>query len=202
MENQYYYPINMVRPEPVNNGPVVGGIERGFVHDVNDLKPCWFGRVLRKLSYILGILGIVVLITWVAPNVYYLVSGNSKAIEVFKRPLVGFGGLGRDKPVVSTEAERIFQPAVDPSLPNEDRLRIPYIGLDTQIHEASLDNYEDALKAGVWRVTDFGTPWSRNKPTILVAHRYGYLAWSNFFRKKSSFYNLPKKLDQARYPYL
>jgi len=32
----------------------------------------------------------------------------------------------------------------------------------------------------------------RTKPTILAAHRFGYLAWSIPYRLKNSFYNLPK----------
>jgi sortase (surface protein transpeptidase) len=29
-------------------------------------------------------------------------------------------------------------------------------------------------------------------PIILAAHRYGYLAWTDLFRRQNSFYNLPK----------
>ena len=39
---------------------------------------------------------------------------------------------------------------------------------------------------------DFGTPLDRTKPVILAAHRFGYLAWTNLYRRKNSFYNLPK----------
>jgi sortase (surface protein transpeptidase) len=56
----------------------------------------------------------------------------------------------------------------------------------------SYENYEEALKVGVWRVPDFGTPYERKAPVILAAHRYGYLRWSVPYRLKNSFYNLPK----------
>ena len=39
---------------------------------------------------------------------------------------------------------------------------------------------------------DFGDPYNREKPTILAAHRFGYLAWSVKYRLANSFYNLPK----------
>jgi sortase (surface protein transpeptidase) len=45
---------------------------------------------------------------------------------------------------------------------------------------------------GVWRVQDYGSPYDRTNPTILVAHRFGYLKWSNQYRHENSFYNLPK----------
>ncbi len=69
---------------------------------------------------------------------------------------------------------------------------IKKIGVETNIHEASLESYEDALKKGVWRVPNFGTPLDTEKPTILVAHRFGYLNWEHDFREKNSFFNLPK----------
>jgi sortase (surface protein transpeptidase) len=69
---------------------------------------------------------------------------------------------------------------------------IPSIGVDTEIQEATLDNYEQALRKGVWRVSDFGAPGENGMPVIVAAHRYGYLAWSNSFRRENSFFNLPK----------
>jgi sortase (surface protein transpeptidase) len=88
--------------------------------------------------------------------------------------------------------DKTFQPRFDPKITKENRLKIPAIGVDTQIQEATAGNFEEALKKGPWRVSDFGTPAERAAPTILAAHRYGYLAWTNTFRRKNSFYNLPK----------
>ncbi len=39
---------------------------------------------------------------------------------------------------------------------------------------------------------DFGTAQERTNPMILVAHRFGYLAWSVPYRLQNSFFNLPK----------
>lgn len=85
-----------------------------------------------------------------------------------------------------------YAPPVDPRLPKTNHLIIPAIGVDTDIEEATIDNYESALKKGVWRVSDFGAPGDPGIPVILAAHRYGYLAWTNLYRRQNSFYNLPK----------
>jgi len=85
-----------------------------------------------------------------------------------------------------------YIPAFDSSLPLENRLSIPSIKVDTQIWEASLENHEEALKKGVWRANDASTPEDRQSPTILAAHRFGYLKWDNLYRRYNSFYNLTK----------
>jgi len=85
-----------------------------------------------------------------------------------------------------------YQPEVDPNLPLENKVVIPSLGVDTKINEAGYETFEDALTKGIWRVSDFGTPYLRRLPTILTAHRFGYLRWSNSYRRENSFYNLPK----------
>ena len=80
-------------------------------------------------------------------------------------------------------------PDVDPSLPSANGLIINKIGVRGEIHEG--DNWEEILKTGVWRVPNFGSPEEKGKPMILAAHRWGYLSWSNSFRKLNSFYSLP-----------
>jgi sortase (surface protein transpeptidase) len=85
-----------------------------------------------------------------------------------------------------------YQPAFDSKLPLGSYLEIPKTKVKTSILEASYEDHENALKKGVWRVGDFGTPDKREKPTILVAHRFGYVAWSNQYRRENSFFNLPK----------
>jgi sortase (surface protein transpeptidase) len=84
--------------------------------------------------------------------------------------------------------------------------------VDTILWEASYSDYESALKKGVWRVPDFKAPFdsAQGKPMILAAHRFGYLDWTQEYRLKNSFYELPKvkigdKIqviwDQHRYNY-
>ncbi len=80
-------------------------------------------------------------------------------------------------------------PDTDPSLPKENGLLIDKIGVKGEIHEGT--DWEEILKQGVWRVPEFGTPEDSSLPTILAAHRWGYLDWSAAFRKLNSFYSLP-----------
>ncbi|HTK03302.1 MAG TPA: sortase [Alphaproteobacteria bacterium] len=93
-------------------------------------------------------------------------------------------------PTIPTETSS-YQPAFNPRLSKTNHLVIPSIGVDTDLEEATYDSYEIALKKGVWRVSDFGSPEVSGVPTILAAHRFGYLAWSNKYRRENSFYNLP-----------
>jgi LPXTG-site transpeptidase (sortase) family protein len=84
----------------------------------------------------------------------------------------------------------ISLPAYNEYLPDGNWLVIPKIGVRTQINEASVEDHEEALKKGVWRTSDFAKPVDTGFPMILAAHRFGYLVWTNDFRKKNSFYNL------------
>lgn len=90
------------------------------------------------------------------------------------------------------KVEEITLPEKDLSLPKTPTLVIKKIGVETEIVEAPLDDYDFALDQGVWRVPNFGTPLEKTNPIILVAHRFGYVSWSQDFREKNSFYNLPK----------
>lgn len=85
-----------------------------------------------------------------------------------------------------------YKPIFDPTLPEINTLNINSVGIETEILEAMSDYYEDALRKGVWRVSDFGQPDLQDMPIILVAHRFGYLNWNTPYRLKNSFYNLPK----------
>ena len=82
------------------------------------------------------------------------------------------------------------QPDIDPSLPKENGIIIDKIGVQGLLHEGT--DWESILKLGVWRIPDFGSPEDNSTPIILAAHRWGYLSWSNAFRKLNSFFNLPK----------
>ncbi len=90
----------------------------------------------------------------------------------------------------------------DPSLPEGQYVAIPTLGIDTTVWEASSSAYEEALRKGVWRVPEFGTPdgvspsasSGQNNgrlPIILAAHRFGYVDWTQTYREKHSFYKLP-----------
>lgn len=100
------------------------------------------------------------------------------------------------QPINATELEieegnKYILPEKDLSLSAINSVSIDKIGVNTAILEQPQEKFEDALRVGVWRTPNFGTPLDRNMPIILVAHRFGYLNWDQAYRIKNSFYNLP-----------
>lgn len=137
---------------------------------------------------IVGISAAGIPLVWM---VWYQISPetSSALAAILKRPIVGF-----NQTLVTEgfkEAEP-YQPPVDPGLPTTNQIKIPAIGVETAIIEESVERYEEAFRQGVWRVPDFGDSFNREQPMILAAHRFGYLAWNNQYRRENSFYNLPK----------
>ncbi len=139
---------------------------------------------LKRISLTFAFLAIIFIAYTYGPSVVFYAQGIGSNPEASLTNEIKAEGE-RKKP-------SNYQPILNPQLPTENRLSIPSIGVDTAIGEAMTDNYELALKKGVWRVTDFGTASDRNLPFILAAHRFGYLAWTNSYRHYNSFYNLPK----------
>jgi sortase (surface protein transpeptidase) len=115
---------------------------------------------------------------------------SASYVQIFTKPTKTFGdnlmATGDKVP------EAPYQPVFDATLDREARLIIDEIGIDAKINESGESEVEEALREGVWRVTEFGTPYARKRPTILASHRFGFLEWTNEFRRANSFYNLPK----------
>lgn len=134
----------------------------------------------QKIALAFAGVGVLILAVYFVPSLISLANFNLSNKEVI---------------TLSEETESAVKrnlPEFNPSLPKTNHILVSSIGVDTDIEEATYDNYEAALKKGVWRVSNFGQPDLLGAPVILAAHRYGYLAWTNTFRHKSSFYNLPK----------
>lgn len=166
-------------------------------------------RQLKDISFILSYLGFllitagtILLLIPALPWVYYRVNVEATSDEV--ETLTGFIGIGAvigptpsvtqigtsPTPTVTKPPKPTFRlPAFDASLPSENTLKIPRIGVNTVLQEGN--DSKKALYRGVWRVPEFGTPLRNEDPIILAAHRYGYIEWSSAFRKSSSFANLP-----------
>jgi len=145
-------------------------------------------RFLQKTAKILFIVGGVLAVLAFAPGVIYSINPNAtQRISQLIR-----NTAKQEVPTTPTPDEPVYQPAFNPNLPEENRLIIASVKIDTSINEGDTENYEEALKKGVWRVPDFSTPYGRTASTILAAHRYGYLKWSIPYRLKNSFYSLPK----------
>ena len=157
---------------------------------VKTTKP--FGKIstsFLRLSKFSALIGIALILFFYTPRALAL--GESlvnTTFENFRMSNTEIQTLKSDLNV----SKSVYNPPFDPRLPSTNRLFIPSIGVTTGIQEATLTNYEDALKKGVWRVSDFGAPDVQKEPIILAAHRFGYLAWTDSYRHKNSFYNLPK----------
>jgi sortase (surface protein transpeptidase) len=141
-----------------------------------------------RLAKITALAGLAFLFISFAPSIWYSITsfGGFQTAQVLSQPLLD------ETREFNFTGQTTYLPRFDASLSQENRIKIPAIGVDTQVQEATADNFEEALKKGAWRVSDFGTPVDRNSPTILAAHRFGYLYWTNSFRRKNSFYNLSK----------
>lgn len=147
------------------------------------------GSLFTGVSRILAVLGLALILFSVVPGAVSWVSAQ------ITPPAANFRLSPADVKLLTVTGnvrERTNQPPLDPTLPLSNHLTIPSIGVDTDIQEAPYNDFEEALKKGVWRVSDFGAPPQEGTPVILAAHRFGYLAWTNEFRYKNSFFNLPK----------
>ena len=153
------------------------------------LKPNKVSSVFLLASRLFALAGIALIISFYSPNVLAWSQTVVSAVETnFKLNSSEVQSLKTTANIVRSA----YLPPLDPLLSKVNRIIIPSIGVDGDVHEATLDNYEAALKEGVWRVSDFGAPNDNSMPIILAAHRFGYLAWTNLFRRENSFYNLPK----------
>ena len=145
--------------------------------------------IFSKLSKFSALVGIALILFFYAPRV--LAFGESlvnTTFENFRMSNTEVQTLKSDLNI----SKPVYIPPFDPRLPTTNHLLIPTIGVTTDIQEATFIDYEDALRKGVWRVSDFGAPDVQKEPIILAAHRFGYLAWTDSYRRKNSFYNLPK----------
>ncbi len=151
-------------------------------------------KLILVLTKLFALIGLIFLLFSFLPSVWFKLTTK---VDDFSVSLLETA-LHEDKSANNKPLANIpdWQPSFKPQYSRETSLKIPSIGVDTIIQEAVVENYESALKKGVWRIPDFGTPAGRSKPMILAAHRFGYLEWSNQYRRKNSFFNLPKLKDK------
>ena len=162
-------------------GSTVPVAVRGFQGGVSSM--------FKKLSKLSALVGIALIISLAAPKA--LVWGK----DLISTTFANFQMSEKEVQTLQNDlnmSNSVNIPPFDAGLPKVNSLVIPSIGVDTEVQEATLNNYEDALRKGVWRVSDFGAPDTLGEPIILAAHRFGYLAWTNSYRHLNSFYNLPK----------
>lgn len=155
-------------------------------------RPSILARSVKKLAYLMGAIGAALIIGSYTPSIVN--SASSSLQSSYSNLIIGTPELDVEHVRAAQERAKstLYQPKIDKSLPYDSKIIISSIGVNTAINEANADNYEEALKKGVWRTPNYGTPYNRDLPLIVAAHRYGYLRWSNAYRKENSFYNLPK----------
>lgn len=173
---------------------------RGLIYSAvkSEAKPLKRGKPLASttmtvIANLVGLAGVILLLASFLPSLVYAITagGRDNTPKIIAQTV-------RDAKlpeVHEKETRSVYEPSFDPNLPIAPAVIIPAIRVNTILHEATLENYEDALKAGVWRVPDFGTPTDRSKPMILAAHRFGYLYWSVPYRLRNSFFSLPDLKD-------
>ena len=182
MKNTVY--IHTYKGAPTTGDVYVG--QKPISTDSFSLKT---SELLGKAAKTTAVIGAIILFVSFAPSIWHATKtqGSTFVSKIFAKT-----GVNDVNNLTNTVSDIGYQPRFDASLPLENTIRISSIGVDSEIQESTLEYYEEALKKGVWRVSDFGTPPTRNKPTIVAAHRFGYLAWNNIFRRENSFFNLPK----------
>jgi sortase (surface protein transpeptidase) len=150
----------------------------------------FISKLLLRLAKIFAITGIIILAVNYAP---FVAAWAQNGFHLVFKSNINLSQAEVQNITRSQASSRSnYLPLFDSRLPLANRLIIPTVGVNTDIQEATYDNYQSALKQGVWRVSDFGAPSANSMPTILAAHRFGYLVWTNLFRRQNSFYNLPK----------
>ena len=148
-------------------------------------------KILLKLSKIFALIGLAFIVFSYAP----LALNSLANYKLSNSEVTNLTRVATTTKTTKTPTSKIalrYTPPIDPRLPKTNHLVITAIGVDTDIEEATIDNYDAALKKGVWRVSDFGAPGDPGIPVILAAHRFGYLAWDNLYRRHNSFFNLPR----------
>jgi len=143
-------------------------------------------KVSIRIAKLLFVTSIILLLTLFGPSIWYLLRGSGNLSEIIARK------FENKTPSVTAPVKETYQPKLDASLSRGTFVKISSIGVESGVNEGTYENIEKTLKKGVWRIPDFGTPFNREAPTILAAHRFGYLAWTNKFRRENSFFNLPK----------
>lgn len=122
---------------------------------------------LRKINNLLLILiigiNLYVLLAPLAPKIIFWWQQNhtSRYKELNAKVETGFSAKDDNKPV---------QPA---NVPTENRLVIPSMLLDEQVHEGSIANPYKALRQGIWRWPAGSTP-DKGGNTVLIGHRFTY----------------------------
>lgn len=144
--------------------------------------------LLTWVSGAVFILSLIGTLSFFFPDLYHSLTPFDPQPIAASVDSSALGGDWEDGTLYAT----IELPPRDENLPEGNWLIIQKTGVRTLIDENPEEQLEESLAKGVWRAPDFGSPMEYGHPMILVAHRFGYLRWSNAYRRQHSFYNLDK----------
>ncbi|HCR81700.1 MAG: hypothetical protein UY47_C0003G0048 [Parcubacteria group bacterium GW2011_GWB1_49_7] len=149
-------------------------------------------KVIRFTLNTVIILTTVVSLAWLGPRVFYAVFPSDNQVQT--EELSGNFQLQIDREKLEKEQRQriseLSKPPYNENLPEGDWLIIPRIGVRSVLQPT--ENYEDALKTGLWLAPNFGKPGDEDTPMIVAGHRFGFKWWwQDDYWKYHSFYLLP-----------
>lgn len=149
-------------------------------------------KLYSFIGYLLWFIAIIFISIPILPHIWYRVDASATEEEVENLYIPEFSTSFADINEQYSEQREYEEnlPLFDNTLPTKNFIRIKSIGVDSPINEG--ENYETALETGAWIVNNYSTPDYSEYPVIIASHRFGYITWSTDFRKRISFYNLPK----------
>lgn len=146
-----------------------------------------YTNTLKWIGLSLIIISIVLFLIPSLPQLWYTLNTEATGDELDK--LVTSEIIQQKEEVIPQEDVHPLPP-LDTTLPKQNFVIIPSIGVYSPIQEGS--NYTKLLEKGTWIVPNFAKPDDNFNPIILASHRFGYITWTNQQRKEISFFNLPK----------
>ena len=141
-------------------------------------------NIYTVLGFSLLLLTLVLVAVPISPYVWYRINPAETEREIEK---ITVDVIEED----IEESEQIPKiPPLNENLPEGYHVVISSINVNSPISDSK--DYTKALKSGSWIVPEYGTPEKDELPIIVASHRFGYTSWSNEFRNRISFFNLPK----------
>lgn len=141
-------------------------------------------NIYTVLGFSLLLLTLVLVAVPISPYVWYRINPAETDREI-------------EKITVDVVEEDIKQgdgkkniPTLNEDLPEGYHVIISSISVNSPVSDSR--DYTKALRSGSWIVPEYGTPEKDELPIIIASHRFGYASWSNEFRNRISFFNLPK----------
>jgi sortase (surface protein transpeptidase) len=145
----------------------------------------------KIFGFIFILVGLIFLLVPVIPSILYSLDESATEVEASTITEQTKDSEEDLETVVeeTAEDEAPDLPPFDSKLPTTNTIIINKIGVNGKIHEGR--NAKAELEKGFWLTYGWGTPEDK-LPIIIAAHRFGYVYWTNDFRKTQSFYNLPQ----------